>query len=115
MARTLEQIIRDAKSKRYDERLANVQGVYRFDIEGAGSYRLQVDHGSCSVEEGAGEADCVISCEPGDFARMIDGQQNMLTAYMQGRVRIDGDIALAKSFHGFIGAKASGGAEGAHR
>ncbi|MBI5547755.1 MAG: SCP2 sterol-binding domain-containing protein [Deltaproteobacteria bacterium] len=102
MARSLQQIIQDAQAKQHDERLKNVQGSYRFDIEGVGSYRLEVDRGRVRVQESSEPADCVLACEPDDFVRIIEGQQNMLTAYMQGRVRIEGDVALAKVFHGFL-------------
>jgi putative sterol carrier protein len=102
MARTIQQIIQNAKAKQFDERVKNIKGSYRFDIEGAGSYRLEVDHGQVTVREGDGAADCVIICSVEDFVRVVEGQQNLLTAYMQGRVRFDGDIALAKVFHGIL-------------
>ena len=41
MARTIQQIIQNAKAKQFDERVKNIKGSYRFDIEGAGSYRLE--------------------------------------------------------------------------
>jgi putative sterol carrier protein len=111
MARSLQQIIQDVKAKPHDERLRNVQGSYRFDIEGVGSFRLEVDHGRLTVEDGLGPADCVFACEPDDFVRIIEGQQNMLTAYMQGRVRLEGDVALAKVFHGLLPALRPAAAE----
>jgi putative sterol carrier protein len=102
MARSLEQVIADAKAKEFDERVKHIQGSYRFDVEGVGSQRLEVDHGRLSIREDAGPADCVIACSAEDLVRIVDGEQNMLTAYMQGRVRIDGDLALAKIFHGML-------------
>ena len=38
--------------------------------------------------------------EEEDFLRIIEGKQNMLTAGLQGRVRLCGDLALAKFLHG---------------
>ncbi|MGC4113276.1 MAG: SCP2 sterol-binding domain-containing protein [Myxococcales bacterium] len=103
MARSFEQILADAKAKRFDERAKNIRGSYRFDVAGKGSYRMEVDHGKVSFREDRGPAECVIAADADDFARIIDGEQNVLTAYMQGRVQVDGNLGLAKVFHGAIG------------
>jgi putative sterol carrier protein len=112
MARSLQQIIQDAKAVGFDARFKNVEGSYRFDIEGVGSFRLEVHHGRLSFHEDAGPADCVIASSVEDFIRIADGQQNMLTAYMQGRVRIEGDLPLAKILHGILPAVPEGHEEG---
>jgi putative sterol carrier protein len=112
MARSLEQILADGRGKHFDERARNVSGSYRFDVSGVGSYRLEVDHGQISFREDAGPADCVLALDPEDFVRIIEGEQNMLTAYMQGRIRIEGDLALANAFRGAIGLPRQ--PEGAH-
>jgi putative sterol carrier protein len=100
MGRSFEQVIRDAKAKRYDARASRIQGSYRFDIEGRGSYRLYVDHGHVELREDRSPADCVITLDAEEFVLIVDGQQDLLTAYMQGRVHVEGDLALAKAFHG---------------
>jgi len=104
MARSIEQVLADARAKTYDARGKNIRGSYRFDIAGVGSYRVEVDHGHMSFREDGGPADCVITVlEASDFPAMLDGEQNVLTALMQGRIRVDGDLALAKAFHGAAG------------
>ena len=112
MASSLQQIIREAKALTFDARLKNVDGSYRFDIEGVGSYRLEVHDGRLSFDEGAGPADCMIASSAEDFVQIAAGHRNMLTAYMQGRVRIEGDLALAKLLHGILPAVPEG--QGAH-
>ncbi|HEY3447591.1 MAG TPA: SCP2 sterol-binding domain-containing protein [Myxococcales bacterium] len=103
MARSFEEIIAEAKAKHFDERAKTIRGNYRFDVEGQGSYRIEVDRGRIAVREDSGPADCVIALGAEDFVRVIEGEQNMITAYMQGRLRIDGSLGLAKAFHGAIG------------
>ena len=102
MARSVQKIIEDLKRRGFDARVQHVKASYRFDVEGAGTYRLEVDHGKLTVREGAGAAQCAIACSAEDFVRMAEGEGNMLTAYMQGRVRIEGDLALAKLLHGLL-------------
>jgi putative sterol carrier protein len=108
MARSLRQIIQDAKASSFDARFKNIEGSYRFDIEGVGSFRLEVHDGRLSLREDAAPADCVIASSVEDFVRIAEGQQNMLTAFMQGRVRIEGDLALAKVLHGILPAVPEG-------
>jgi putative sterol carrier protein len=48
------------------------------------------------------DADCVIASSEDDFMRMIRGEQNPLTALLQGRINITGDMALAQKFNGYV-------------
>jgi putative sterol carrier protein len=108
MARSLQQVIQDAKAVSFDARFKNVEGSYRFDIEGVGSFRLEVHDGRLSFYEDGAPADCVIAGSADEFVKIAEGQHNMLTAYMQGRVRIEGDLPLAKLLHGILPAAPKG-------
>jgi putative sterol carrier protein len=105
MGRSIQQIIDETKGERFDERLVDFQGSCRFDIEGVGSYRVEVDHGRVAARVGPGSADCVITCGPDDFVRIMEGEQNLLTAFMQGRVGFQGELAVAKVVHGLLPAR----------
>jgi putative sterol carrier protein len=102
VARSIQQIIDEVKAGRFDERLVDFHGTCRFDIEGVGSYLAEVDHGRMSVRESHGPADCVITSSAEDFVRLLNGELNMLTAFMQGRIGFEGDLAVAKLVHGLL-------------
>jgi len=106
MADTARDIITNAQRRREsrteDPRLQGINGSYRFDIEGAGSWRMEVSDGTVAITEGTAPADCVIRCEEADFVRIARGEQNLLTAALQGRVQVEGDYALAQRLHGFV-------------
>ena len=104
MARSIQQIIDETKTKpeRFDERLVDFQGSCRFDIEGVGCYLIEVDHGRVAARESHDPADCVITSSPDDFVRIMEGEQNLLTAYMQGRISFQGDPRMAKMVHGLL-------------
>jgi putative sterol carrier protein len=68
---------------------------YRFDIDGAGSWRVEVVDGAVSVAESQASADCVIRAKEGTFRRLLDGKENPTTAFMLGRIKVEGDMALA--------------------
>jgi putative sterol carrier protein len=77
------------------EKLRGQTVSYRFDIAGAGSWRVGVDDGSLDVEEGRADADCVIAMKEDVFLRLLRGEQNPVSAFMLGRIKVDGDMALA--------------------
>jgi putative sterol carrier protein len=96
-------IFTQRKGHPFDPRLARAKGTYRFEIEGVGVWRMFVDHGTIAIEEGGGDADCVVTVsDPTDFIRIARGEQNLITAFMQGRVDMHGDAALAQLLHSLL-------------
>lgn len=78
-------------------------GVYEFDItEGGGTWFVSLDHGTPSLAESAEHPSVVIQCSPKDFVAMTDGSQNLVTAFLQGRVICTGDLALALDFRRLV-------------
>jgi predicted lipid carrier protein YhbT len=73
-------------------------GAYELDIVGAGRWYVAVRAGSVRVSEVPVEADCAISCSAADFAQFVAGKQNVVTAFLQGRVSGSGDFAMALGF-----------------
>ena len=53
------------------ERTRGLTASYRFDVEGAGSWRVDVDDGSVAVSESDGAADCVIAVPEDLFLRIV--------------------------------------------
>jgi len=105
MARSAQEIF-DLNKGRHDvPLLRGVNGTYLFNIDKVGAWFVSVDDGTVTVDKGSREADCVISCSEEDFVEIIEGRRNLLTAALQGRVRIRGDVALAQKFHGLVGAR----------
>ena len=82
----------------YEPLLHNVSGTIRWDIGDAGSWFVAVKNGSLTVSRDAAGADCVIACSREDFDRMVVGKQNPTTLFMQGRMRITGNLGLAQPF-----------------
>jgi putative sterol carrier protein len=106
MADTARDIMTNAQRRREsrtpDPKLQGINGSYRFDVEGAGCWCIEVRDGAVTITEGTAPADCVIRCEEADFVRIARGEQNLLTAALQGRVQVEGDYALAQRLHGFV-------------
>src|SRR5213593_2039395 len=85
---TLESRIDPAKT-------AGMNNSYVFEIEGAGTWKVDVADGKVSVTDGPGEADVTIRTSPETFSAIANGEQNPTTAYMTGKLKIEGDMGAA--------------------
>ena len=68
---------------------------YRFDLADAGSWHVVVAHGELTVVEGSSEADCVFVMKEEVFLKLLRGEQNATTAFMMGRIKVEGDMSQA--------------------
>ena len=85
---TLESRVDPAKA-------AGLTATYRFEIDGAGNWTVDVDDGKVSVSEDGGDADCTISASSETFLKIARGEQNPTAAYMSGKLKIKGDMGAA--------------------
>lgn len=74
---------------------SGVDKSYLFDIDGAGQWVVSVRDEGVTVTEGPGEADATIHASSEIFSRMIRGEQNPMTAYMTGKLKVKGDMGAA--------------------
>jgi putative sterol carrier protein len=77
------------------ERTRGLTASYRFEVEGAGTWRVAVDDGAVSVEESDADADCVIQASEKTLLEIVSGKRNPTGALLMGKVKITGDIGLA--------------------
>ena len=74
---------------------AGMTASYKFDIDGAGSWLVDVDDGKVTVTEDGGEGDCTISTSSETFLKIANGEQNPTAAYMSGKLKVKGDMGQA--------------------
>ena len=74
---------------------AGMSSSYVFEIDGAGTWKVDVVDGSVKVSEGDGDADCVISTSAETFTRIASGEQNATSAYLSGKLKVEGDMGAA--------------------
>ena len=68
-----------------------IGGTVKFEIEGEGC--VMVD--DAGVREGDEEADVTLSADPETFQGMMDGDTNPTSAFMSGKLKVDGDMGMA--------------------
>lgn len=95
-------IVIDKAAEALRERLggADVGAVIRFDIEGEGSVLVDGRSTPAAVsphgaEQPAPAADVVIAADTDTFRGILDGAVNAASAYMGGRLRVEGDVSAA--------------------
>ena len=93
---TLEERIDPARTR-------GTNASYRFDVEDVGSWRVEVNDGDVDVRESDAPADCVIRAREEVFLRLVRGEQDPLMAYMLGKVKVEGDVALARRLRDLFG------------
>ncbi|HEY2446953.1 MAG TPA: SCP2 sterol-binding domain-containing protein [Rhizomicrobium sp.] len=83
-------------------------GTLKFDFGEPGSVLVDGKSDPNTVTDGAGKsADCTISVGLDTFEKMVKGELDGTSAFMQGKLRVAGDMGLAMKL-GPILAKARG-------
>ena len=68
---------------------------YKFDIDGSGSWHVDVDDGKVTVTEDGGGAEFTISTSNKAFPQIANREQNPTAAYMSGKLKVKGDMGQA--------------------
>ena len=105
MPETAREFFEDLKVRTAEgsERTRGLTASYRFDVDGVGSWRVDVDDGAVSVSESAAAADCVIAVPEDLLLRIVRGEQSPMGAFLMGKIRVEGDAALAMRLKDLLG------------
>ncbi|MBL4807178.1 MAG: SCP2 sterol-binding domain-containing protein [Rhodobacteraceae bacterium] len=74
-------------------------GSIKFEIEGEGAVRI--DENGVSTDDG--DADCTLTATPDVFQELMDGELNPTSAFMSGKLSVDGDMAMAMKLGALLG------------
>lgn len=70
---------------------SEIGGTAKFDIQGEGAVMMD-DSGARAGDE---EADVTLTADADTFQSILEGETNPTSAFMSGKLTIDGDMGLA--------------------
>ena len=96
MAQSVSEFFEGLPSRVDEAKTAGMTNTYRFDVEGAGTWTVDVQDGKVSVaEDGGADPDVTIAASEENFQKLVNGELNPTTAYMTGKLKIKGDMGAA--------------------
>ncbi|ETI58693.1 SCP2 sterol-binding domain-containing protein [Marinomonas profundimaris] len=74
----------------------DMEAVFQFDLDDADNYHLSISDGKCDMGEGQHDDPTVtLSMDLDTLKEVMSGELDGMAAFMQGKIRADGDIMLA--------------------
>jgi putative sterol carrier protein len=93
MAEGAREFFESLEKRATPDRTAGIDKTYRFEIDQAGTWTVAVtDAGVRVTEGGTNSADAIISTSEETFGKLLRGEQSPTTAFMLGKVKVDGDM-----------------------
>ncbi len=88
------------------EKAEGVDAIFQFDLTGddGGQYWIKVADKQAEVHEGTHDAPTmVITSSAQDYIDLVNGELNPMSAFMQGKVKVKGDMGLALKLQAMFG------------
>jgi putative sterol carrier protein len=95
VAQTAKEFFETLETRVDPAKTAGMNNSYVFEIDGAGTWKVDVVDGTVSVTEGGDDADVTIAASEETFQAIASGEQNPTTAYMTGKLKVKGDMGAA--------------------
>lgn len=83
-----------------------VDAIFQFNLTGdnGGQYWVKVADKQADVHEGThDDPTMVITSTADDYIALVNGELNPMTAFMQGKVKVKGDMGLALKLQAMFG------------
>ena len=87
------------------DKAIGVESVIQYHLTGeeAGDWIITIKDGACSVEEGVAESpNMTLTADSEDYKNVILGKIDGMQAFMQGKLKLAGDLNLAMKLTSFF-------------
>jgi putative sterol carrier protein len=85
---------------------AGVDGTIQMELsgEGGGTWAIEIADGTVEVIDGGVDSPTTtLTMSADDFVGMVNGNVNAMAAFMQGKIKLQGDMGLAMKFQSIFG------------
>ncbi|QHJ71254.1 sterol-binding protein [Planococcus halotolerans] len=97
---TMQQIEKEINNN--PEPISGMDTIYKFVIDGE-AYQLQLKDGKAELLSDAEvDADCTLKMSYDNFQKFLAGKLNGMTAFMTGKLKIDGDMTKALKLESIV-------------
>lgn len=87
------------------DKAEGVNAIIQFDLTGdnGGQFYLEINDGAIEAKDGVSEdAKMTLTSSLDDYYAVIMGQMNPMNAFMQGKIKVKGDMGLAMKMQGMF-------------
>ncbi|MBJ7550053.1 SCP2 sterol-binding domain-containing protein [Marinomonas ostreistagni] len=87
----------DTMLTRFDRDAASeMDAIFQFELDDADSYFVTISEGTATLEQGEhDDATVTLGMDTDTLSEVMSGELDGMQAFMQGKIRADGDIMLA--------------------
>ncbi len=83
------------------DKAGSTQGTFQFILtgDGGGQWAVEIANGQCQVREGtAPQPAATVTMGAADFIRLYQNQLNPVQAFMSGKIKVSGNMAIMMNF-----------------
>lgn len=102
---TIEQIMTNTPKVFKKDAAEGVNTIVQFNFTGteAAEWFVTINDGTCTSEKGQASApNMTMTIDSQDYVDIISGKLNAMSAFMQGKVKVSGDMMMAMKFPTFF-------------
>lgn len=103
---TVQEIFDMLGTRSLPEQAADINATLQFDLsgEGGGQWYVTVAGGQVAITPGsAPNPNLTLSTAASDYLALFNGQLNPMNAFMTGKLKVKGDMALAMQLQKLLG------------